>query len=302
MGLYTRFRALWQDGSAGGTPLTAAALNYIEDGIVAASDHGTLAGLGDDDHTQYLLRTDASSAYVAKAGSIMTGPLVAAAGVVVRLDTKLAGVSPAGYPNGMSSMSVVNTDGWPTTGLLRTFRDAVSNYTEQTLTERNTSPALRFFRVGNADGTAWLNWQRVTTGEPVAATAGFLASVESTSSTGFTDLSTLGPDVTYVAPASGKVLVEVSSSVWSDSSVRAGFMTYEVRNISTNALLHSAIEGRAYSAVGATAQGIANSGSRLTLIGSHVPGQQYTARAKYRASFGVASFADRRLTVINHIT
>jgi hypothetical protein len=63
MGLYTRFRALWADGEAGGTPITAAALNYIEDGIVAASDHGQLAGLADDDHPQYLLRTDASAAY-----------------------------------------------------------------------------------------------------------------------------------------------------------------------------------------------------------------------------------------------
>ena len=82
MGLYTRFRALWQDGSAGGTPLTAAALNYIEDGIVAASDHGTLAGLGDDDHAQYLLRTDASAAYATKAellgSSSLAGSFVAA--------------------------------------------------------------------------------------------------------------------------------------------------------------------------------------------------------------------------------
>jgi hypothetical protein len=67
MGLYTRFRALWADGEAGGTPITAAALNYIEDGIVAASDHGQLAGLADDDHPQYLLRTDATTAYLAKA-------------------------------------------------------------------------------------------------------------------------------------------------------------------------------------------------------------------------------------------
>jgi hypothetical protein len=80
MGLYTRFRALWADGEAGGTPITAAALNYIEDGIVAASDHGQLAGLADDDHPQYLLRDDAIAAYETL---IADTTLAAAAGSVV---------------------------------------------------------------------------------------------------------------------------------------------------------------------------------------------------------------------------
>jgi hypothetical protein len=78
VGLYTRFRALWQDGSAGGTPITAAALNHIEDGLVAASDHGQLAGLGDDDHPQYLLRTDASAAYAPRLARVARAHATAA--------------------------------------------------------------------------------------------------------------------------------------------------------------------------------------------------------------------------------
>lgn len=34
---YSRFRALWKSGKAGNTPISAASLNHIEDGIVAAS-------------------------------------------------------------------------------------------------------------------------------------------------------------------------------------------------------------------------------------------------------------------------
>lgn len=66
---YSRYNEDWQDFPSTATPIDAAALEHIEDGIVdvdervttlegaapGTPDHGTLPGLGDDDHTQYAL-------------------------------------------------------------------------------------------------------------------------------------------------------------------------------------------------------------------------------------------------------
>jgi hypothetical protein len=219
VGLYTRFRALWQDGSAGGTPITAAALNHIEDGIVAASDHGTLAGLADDHHPHYLLRTDASAIYLAKADNLAALVDKAAARANLGAD--------AAY-------------------LLRN-----------------------------------------------EAKNAFTTTSETTTSTTYADLATIGPEVTVNirddGSGTGRALFIVGGRLTNNTVGQQCFMS---------------VAGAALPATDSTALANTAEASSNLLIASHVfiaggltPGSR-TYTAKYRVTGGTGTFSARRLTVI----
>jgi hypothetical protein len=220
VGLYTRFRVLWQDGSAGGTPITAAALNYIEDGIVAASDHGQLAGLADDDHPHYLLRTDASAAYLAKT---------------------------------------------------------------QNLTDLPDKPAART----NLD---------VAQRPGFAADEAVIGGSETTTSTLFTDLATIGPERTFIGPPSGRIAVVVDTELANDTAGQNSYASYELFNNTSASAAARPTDSRSVMVAGSRMRG-----SHVTFL-NVTPGNSYRLRGKYRVTGGTGSFVNRRIAVVPILT
>lgn len=129
-----------------------------------------------------------------------------------------------------------------------------------------------------------------------------VATAETTTAIGFTDLGTLGPSVTARIGASGRALVLVTSAFQctdNDSTIRSAQMSYEVSGMTSiiptdashGAYLQSKIDG---------ASTTGEAGARFTaasLVESLNPGVNIFT-AKYQSGNGVSvGFSDRNITV-----
>jgi hypothetical protein len=114
---------------------------------------------------------------------------------------------------------------------------------------------------------------------------------ESTTSTAYADLATVGPDVTFTAPPSGIVLVVLSATIGNGTTGTGGWMGFERRQGTT--VVSTPFDSNALLISGYTARA-----SAAYAWGGLTPGVSYTARAKYKSAGGAPSFLARRLTVI----
>jgi hypothetical protein len=120
-----------------------------------------------------------------------------------------------------------------------------------------------------------------------------VATSQGTASTTYTDLATAGPAVTVTIPASGKALVIVTSSETNGGSSGGAFMGFAVSGATTVA----SSDTQAFSFVngGNQAQTVQGSG---TFYLSGLTAGSNTFTAKFRATVGTATFANRSITVI----
>ena len=123
--------------------------------------------------------------------------------------------------------------------------------------------------------------------------AGPVATSQGTASTTYTDLATAGPVATVTIPASGKALVIVTSSETNGGTLGGAFMGFAVSGATTVA----ATDTQAFSFVngGNQAQTVQGSG---TFYVSGLTAGSNTFTAKFRATVGTATFANRSITVI----
>jgi hypothetical protein len=149
----------------------------------------------------------------------------------------------------------------------------------------NTTTGL--VEVRNAAGTGWVEVNPAWGSQLIAAS-------ESTTSTAYTDLATVGPTVTITVPASGRVLVIVTAELYQAFASKKSWMDFEesganVRAASdATALVSDASPGEAYM-LGA---------SRVTPLTGLNPGVT-TFRAKYRTEASASlSAAYRSLVVV----
>lgn len=124
------------------------------------------------------------------------------------------------------------------------------------------------------------------------STTGIVEDSESTTSTSYTSLATVGPAVTV---ESGEfALVINTADITNDTAGQSGRMTWEVSGASTI----TAQDFRALRVTRPSTTGAGNvRASVVTAIGGLTPGMN-TFTSVYRASAGTATFANRRLTVL----
>ncbi|HYY64340.1 MAG TPA: hypothetical protein VE688_06990 [Gaiellaceae bacterium] len=120
-----------------------------------------------------------------------------------------------------------------------------------------------------------------------------MATSQTTTSTTYTDLTTAGPAATVTIPASGNALVIVTSSETNSGSSGGAFMSYAVSGATTVA----AADARAFSFVNGGNQAQTVQGSATFYVTGLTAGSN-TFTAKYRATVGTATFANRSITVI----
>jgi hypothetical protein len=118
-----------------------------------------------------------------------------------------------------------------------------------------------------------------------------VAALQTTTSTTFADLATLGPSVTLTLPAgSTKALVIVTAAENTNQGGASAYMSVAVTGASTVA----ASDATAFIVVGSNAVR-ASATAVLTGLSSAGP---LTFTAKYRVSAGTGTFAARDITVI----
>lgn len=160
---------------------------------------------------------------------------------------------------------------------------------------------------------AWTAPRTYTTGEIVTATilntdvrdnlvdldrrttvtGGLVTAAETTASTSFTDLTTVGPAVTVTIGSTGKALVAVYASIDSNTTSARGYMGFGISGATTLAASLDRAIGYANSAV-------ANRGGRMgsAFLQDGLNAGSTTFTAKYRADdTGTSRFADRRILV-----
>lgn len=120
--------------------------------------------------------------------------------------------------------------------------------------------------------------------------AAHIATAESTTSTSYVDLSTVGPSVTVSCGST--VLISIYSSLQCVTASALPHMSYAISGSTTV----SATDATAVSFQNATAGQSARIGMTFLRTGM-TPGSN-TFTAKYKTSSGTGSFADRRITVV----
>ena len=118
-----------------------------------------------------------------------------------------------------------------------------------------------------------------------------LGTNQTTTSTSYTDLATVGPSVTLTTGT--KALVIISTYIQNAVSNRDTYASWEVSGASTVAAADS--WGML---VWANASGIQISASRVHLITGLTPGSN-TFTMKYRVSAGTGAFSQRHITVLD---
>ncbi len=127
-----------------------------------------------------------------------------------------------------------------------------------------------------------------------ALTSAIVETLETTTSTAYTDLATVGPSVTVPVAASGRVLVTIGSLLSNDTAGVASFMTVALSG--ANVIAAADTVSRLLNFRSASAgQGIR--ASRQFVISGLAAGST-TFTAKYRAASGTSSFDGRALIVI----
>jgi len=122
-----------------------------------------------------------------------------------------------------------------------------------------------------------------------ATTGAEVATSQSTTSTSYVDLATVGPSVTMTPSASGKVLVHLSGLIENDTSGHVAVMSFAMSGGNTQA----AADEFALSTDGPIAQRI---GGTFLLTGLAAVSTTFTAKYR-RTSTGTGTFADRKLVV-----
>jgi hypothetical protein len=115
---------------------------------------------------------------------------------------------------------------------------------------------------------------------------------ESTTSTAYTDLATIGPTVTRKCPASGLMRYEIAARSFNSTAGQTNLMSVEIVRVSDGSVLRAA--GDEFSAT-VTPSGITSSSFSSIVAG--VVGADYRFRAKYRVSGGTGTWVDRALIV-----
>jgi hypothetical protein len=211
-------------------------------------DHGALTGLADDDHPQYLLHTEGDAAYLAKSGKAADSDL-------------LDGLDSLAFA--LDSQGVLS--GRPAAGRAGRYYFA---------TDRNV--------VFRDDGAAWRE-----VNPAAGARVGFVGAAESTTSTAFTDLATLGPSVTIEVGASGVVLIEVGCGMRNGGGESAmGFAAS-----GANAL------GAAFDRVVGTPLASNDRKGRVFTLTGLARGAT-TVTAKYAVTANTGTFFDRRVAAV----
>jgi hypothetical protein len=117
-----------------------------------------------------------------------------------------------------------------------------------------------------------------------------VATNQSTGSTSFTDLTTVGPTVTVTTGASA--LVIVSAELWNSSAGFAALMAFAVSGATSRAPVDAeALRKHSSSA------SVEMAASRMTLVTGLTPGSN-TFTSKYRGNGGTANFFNRSIIVI----
>jgi hypothetical protein len=259
------------------------------------SDHGDLTGLADDDHPQYLLKTDnllaltdkaaarenlgANAAYVAKAAFPSTGA-----------------TPPADFPNGTStSFWDVNTTGSPASAFSYTVLTVRASATSvvQYATERDSSPEgdeSTFYRTGYSGGTSeWGAWQRLRSGADYVAFS--IATAETTTSTTYGNLATAGPDTgTVVVGPSGRARIVIAGEIENNTAGQSGYISAMV---ATGPTAVGPADSRSLKFTSA-AVGAALQASREVVFSGLTPGA-YNFRLQYRVTGGTGTFRSRQI-------
>jgi hypothetical protein len=128
----------------------------------------------------------------------------------------------------------------------------------------------------------------------MALQSGFVATTESTTAD-YSDLPTVGPDVVFVAPPSGAVVVNVSAEASNSAAGNWALMSFTITRVSDGVVAFGTANDRA--AGHRAGQNVMSSRLSGRLPGL-TPGVEYRARAKYRAIGGTATFTGRSLVVI----
>lgn len=115
-----------------------------------------------------------------------------------------------------------------------------------------------------------------------------VALFESTVSSAYGDLATVGPVVNATIGASGKALVMVSADIYNDTTVAPTFMNYAISGVTTVV---------PQDAAALRTQSDEISASRLSLVSGLNPGVN-TFTSKYKCLGGTGYFGFRSLTVI----
>lgn len=139
-------------------------------------------------------------------------------------------------------------------------------------------------------GTTWQHGPTVQDHWDVASAV--VAADESTTATAFTDLATVGPQVTVRIGASGRALVTVGALMLNDTAAHACRMSFAVSGATT-------VAADTTKAVMATSPD-ANSQYRMsrTSVVTGLAAGSNTFTAKYEGSGGTARFIDRQIIVI----
>jgi hypothetical protein len=141
---------------------------------------------------------------------------------------------------------------------------------------------------GSVPGGAWN--RIIHDGLGLSPQTAFVVTTETTTTTTYTDLTTVGPDVTVTVPPSGTIWVAWSMQM---SGTANALMSVEVYNLTTSTTVSAASDDRAvYSGTTAGYQF-----SNGCLYSGLTPGHSVRVRAKYRASSGTTTCSRRRVTV-----
>lgn len=139
------------------------------------------------------------------------------------------------------------------------------------------------------DGDRWPLLPSTTI--PSILDGGFVATNQSTTSTSYADLATVGPSCTVVVPASGKLLVNISACLYNATgNGNSGFISFVVSGANT-------IAAGTYLAQDSAELGgyVANVGFEVLLTGL-TPGST-TIKMQYRCDGATWNFFNRCLTV-----
>lgn len=121
----------------------------------------------------------------------------------------------------------------------------------------------------------------------------YVSTAQTTVSTSYVDLATVGPNVTVTVPASGKVYIGISVHIANSVSGNSSLVALDISGANTVA---AADDSRYCLPMQASGNSYGQKGFGVIVTGL-TPGST-TFTAKYRVSAGTGTFRQRQLTVI----
>lgn len=237
------------------------------------------------------------------------------------MDTLLDEFSPSGlaaapvstaaessYPFGLSARDATTGLGYPTNGILLTYRYSTASRVTQHLTTSSTGVGttknyVRGWGTG-PDWTPWVETSNVATLLPEPLMAQTLTAI-SAFSTSFAAGATVNGG-TFVAPPSGKVYVTVSGRLECSADTHNSFLSWEMRTgatVGSGTILVAATIDRAViagQAVTPGAEAIASGGPRSLVVGL-TAGASHNIRTMHMATLAAAGTAYSRRVVVEPV-